>query len=407
MDLEFDIKAVDTAWKILQPDALEQIPGRSSLVRALMTNVKHQAFSIPVILHGPTGVGKLMLARLYAKAVLCEKASANGSSCNRCDKCVSFDRGQYGLTYVEHSTLDIALQDKPDTIEKYQKCLMVWANKVQEFLNASTINTPRRVVVLGQADRYPAEAFDVLLKAIEDLVDKTEGRFIRATRTTLVFLASDVNRVRRAGRSRCLDYRLRQLSDADSRDLFRSLVIKTGVPSDERALDMLVQAASGFPGRIKRIFYLVASTGAITVESVTEALKLDWAGDTANYLSALFNYRNMTSDFLRPKDNIDLSKQVRRIKSLLYQIRPQSQPVSPGMIAYHDAAFMYAQHDLVKVLSDKLIICGKAQGKSPVSLWQDLIELWVNSEITDDFSFSEVGRRTEYLLRSGDEINHR
>ena len=65
------------------------------------------------------------------------------------------------------------------------------------------------------------------------------------------------------------------------------------------------------------------------------------------------------------------------------------------------------QHDLVKALSDKLIICSKTQGKSLVSLWQELIELWVNSEITDEISFSEVGRRTEYLLRGGDEVSSR
>ncbi len=325
MAFRFDKAEIDGAWKILQPDALERVPGRSYVVRALTNNIKHQSFSIPVILHGPARVGKLMLARLYAKAVLCEKASPNGSSCNQCARCVSFDRSQGDFDYIEHSTLATALESKPDTIDKYRKCLMVWAYGVKEALISPAFNTPRRVVVLGEADRYPAEAFDVLLKAIEDLMDKNQGRFVRTTRTILVFLARDVNRVRRAGRSRCLDYRLRQLSDADSRDVFRSLITYTGVPSDDRALDMLVQAASGLPGRIKRIFYLVAKTGEITVESVTETLKLDWVGDTADYLSALFEHRNLTSDVLRPRDTVDLGKQVRRIKSFLYQIRPQSE----------------------------------------------------------------------------------
>ena len=238
-------------------------------------------------------------------------------------------------------------------------------------------------------------------------MDKNQGRFVRTTRTILVFLAGDVNRVRRAGRSRCLDYRLRQLSDADSRDIFRSLVNHTGVPSDERALDMLVQAASGLPGRIKRIFDLVASTGEITVESVTETLQLDWVDDTANYLSALFEYRNITRDALRPQETVDLNKQVRRTKSLLYQIMPQSEQSLLGVGAHRDVAFMHARHDLVKALSDKLIICSKTQGKSSVRLWQELIDLWVKSEITDVFSFSEVGSRTGYLLRSDDEVERR
>jgi DNA polymerase III gamma/tau subunit len=67
----------------------------------------------------------------------------------------------------------------------------------------TNLNSPavvrRRVVVILNADRSSREAFDALLKTLEE----------PKTPVTFILLASELKDVRLAGRSRCVLFRLR------------------------------------------------------------------------------------------------------------------------------------------------------------------------------------------------------
>src|SRR5205823_2450457 len=58
--------------------SFRDIVGRVSAVGQLTLRVRSRAHYHSLVLHGPMGVGKKTMARLYAKAILCERVTPQG-----------------------------------------------------------------------------------------------------------------------------------------------------------------------------------------------------------------------------------------------------------------------------------------------------------------------------------------
>ncbi len=97
--------------------------------------------------------------------------------------------------------------------------------------------TDRRVIAIANADAYEPEAFDVLLKTLEET----------PSATTFVLLARDLKGIRLAGQSRCVIYRLRPLGPAEAKQQARALFDSHTIVYDERVLDVLVAMSQGMP----------------------------------------------------------------------------------------------------------------------------------------------------------------
>ena len=79
------------------PHAFAQIIGHQTAVASLQNWFSSKAHSTPVILYGPEGVGKRTVARVYARALLCEGELQEGAApCDRCKACEYFD-SSFGL----------------------------------------------------------------------------------------------------------------------------------------------------------------------------------------------------------------------------------------------------------------------------------------------------------------------
>ena len=79
------------------PHAFAQIIGHQTAVASLQNRFSSKAHSTPVILYGPEGVGKRTVARVYARALLCEGELQEGAApCDRCKACEYFD-SSFGL----------------------------------------------------------------------------------------------------------------------------------------------------------------------------------------------------------------------------------------------------------------------------------------------------------------------
>ena len=129
---------------------LATILGHQRAAAALRQRVLRRHHDTGIILHGPPSVGKRTVARLYARALLCERPTETGEACGQCAECQSFLVSR-PIGYYE---LDTTRQGDEATAHKL----------VRELKEASF--AAKRVVVIGNADQYKNSAFDVLLKTI-------------------------------------------------------------------------------------------------------------------------------------------------------------------------------------------------------------------------------------------------
>ena len=84
------------------PRAFADIVGHQSAIQSLQDWFNAKAHGTSVILYGPKGVGKRTLARVYARALLCEGELQEGAApCGRCSACEHFEAGSFGLIELD------------------------------------------------------------------------------------------------------------------------------------------------------------------------------------------------------------------------------------------------------------------------------------------------------------------
>ncbi|MDO9183983.1 MAG: hypothetical protein Q7U04_16330, partial [Bacteriovorax sp.] len=74
-----------------RPKKFQEVIGQSHVTRALQNAIQTNKIGHAYMLVGTRGVGKTSVARIFSKAIRCEKLSSDGNACNECRSCLDFD----------------------------------------------------------------------------------------------------------------------------------------------------------------------------------------------------------------------------------------------------------------------------------------------------------------------------
>ena len=118
-----------------------------------------------LLISGPAGVGKRVLARAWAKTLLCETPLADGEACDQCGACHWFDTG----THPDYRELTLQEKENKEGETKLATAIDVeQARDTIEYVQMSTYRAGRRVVVIDPADGLNTAAANALLKVLEE-----------------------------------------------------------------------------------------------------------------------------------------------------------------------------------------------------------------------------------------------
>jgi DNA polymerase-3 subunit delta' len=119
------------------------------------------------LFHGEEGIGKLMLAREFAKALNCEGGAGPGESCGTCRPCRNIDAG----CHPNVSTL--TLEVNPDTGKLRQQIRIEQVRAAQEFLSLKAVGEGRKALIVDDAHLMNDNAMNALLKTLEEPPDRS------------------------------------------------------------------------------------------------------------------------------------------------------------------------------------------------------------------------------------------
>ena len=193
--------------------------GQEHVVTALTNALRDQRLPHAYLFTGTRGVGKTTLARIIAKALNCE-TGVSAEPCGQCRACTEIDAGRY----VDLVELDAASNTQVDNMREL----------LESALYAPTSGR-YKVYIIDEVHMLSRSAFNAMLKTLEEPPEHV--KFVLAT--------TDPQKIPVTVLSRCLQFNLKQIPQAQIRSQLQKILEAEGVAFEAPALGLLARAAQG------------------------------------------------------------------------------------------------------------------------------------------------------------------
>ena len=228
-----------------------QIVGQEAVVETLRNAVRTDRVSHAILFVGPRGTGKTSLARILAKAVNCTDLR-DGDPCDACDACVAIRDG---------TTLDVLEIDAASNRG---------INEVRDLRDRLAYppgHLRRKVYILDEAHQITRDAWNALLKSIEEPPDFV--LFLFASTEPSGFPPAILSRLQR--------YDVRRLTVPEIEGKLARILEADGRVVEPAALTLIARLAAGGMRDAESILDQLLATSA---DSITEAAGPGppWAG---------------------------------------------------------------------------------------------------------------------------------
>jgi DNA polymerase III subunit gamma/tau len=202
------------------------------------------------------------LARILARALLCDNLSEDQEPCNECDNCRAILDDSSGA-FVE---FDAASKGTIDNVRA-----------IVDELPFSVFGAPKRVYLLDEIHRMSRDAQDVLLKPLE------ERKFVG------LFCTTEPEKIRGAIRSRCEHYTIRKVTREDILARAKKILELESVAYEDDAILIVIDYSGGHVRDVLNRLEMIAQMGSVTVENTRAYLKLSVVATYYEVLLALDN----------------------------------------------------------------------------------------------------------------------
>lgn len=202
-----------------RPQTFAEVAGQEMVVAALSRAAAASAPAPAYLLSGTRGVGKTTIARIFAKALNCERGPA-AEPCNECPQCVRITRG----VHVDVTEIDGASNNSVED-----------ARALREHVGYAPMEGRYKVFIVDEAHMLSRSAFNALLKTLEEPPE----------RVVFIFATTEAHRFPVTIVSRCQHFVFRHLGeDALAAHLVKTLRAES-VQYDDSAVRLLARRAAG------------------------------------------------------------------------------------------------------------------------------------------------------------------
>ncbi|HYO12615.1 MAG TPA: DNA polymerase III subunit gamma/tau [Thermoanaerobaculia bacterium] len=262
-----------------RPQNFSSLVGQEPIVTALRNALQEGRIAQAYLFSGIRGVGKTTAARVLAKALNCERGPA-ADPCNECTPCIEITRGS-DLDVIE---VDAATYSKVEQVRE-----------LTESLKYGPARSRYKVVVLDEIHRLSRQAFDALLKIVEE----------PPAHLVFIFATTEIDAVPATILSRCQEFHFRRVPSAVLAAYLRTICDAEAITASDTALRLIARAGEGSVRDSVAILDQLATFGSGTI-SDEDAIRLLGGLDTALYHQVL-------AAVLRG-DGVAVSEAVRRVE---------------------------------------------------------------------------------------------
>ena len=219
---------MESLYRKYRPLTFESVVGQQHIVSTLEHAVAEGRLSHAYLFCGTRGTGKTTMARILAKALLCEKAegarAAGATGCNpdgTCPECTAIAEGTHPDVYE----LDAASRTGVDNVR-------------EEIINSVSFAPVRgayKVYIIDEVHMLTTQAFNALLKTLEE----------PPSHVIFVLCTTDPQKILETILSRCQRFDFHRISNDDIIGRLRYICEQEGFAFDEEALEVVARHARG------------------------------------------------------------------------------------------------------------------------------------------------------------------
>jgi DNA polymerase III subunit gamma/tau len=250
-------------YRRYRPQTFAAIVGQEHVTRTLRNAIANGQVAHAYLLAGVRGTGKTSIARLIAKAVNCPNAK-DGEPCDRCETCVAIREGRF-LDLIE---IDAASNRGIDEMRD-----------LRDKVRFAPSQGQYKVYVIDEAHQLTAEAFNALLKTLEE--PPPHAIFVLCTTESQRILGTIVSRTQR--------FDLRRIPHKGIVAQLAKIAEQESLTTEPAALEAIARHAQGSLRDAESMLDMVVAfaDGPITLKEVDALLgSSDWE-ETAALFDAL------------------------------------------------------------------------------------------------------------------------
>ena len=223
-----------------RPQDFAALIGQEPIVTALTNALGEGRIAQAYLFSGIRGVGKTTAARLLAKALNCEQGPT-ATPCNRCTPCREITAGA-DLDVIE---VDAATYSKVEQVRE-----------LTESLRYGPARDRYKVVVLDEIHRLSRQAFDALLKIVEE----------PPPHLVFVFATTEAEAVPATVLSRCQEFHFRRVAADTVAAHLASIAEAEGIAASPPALRLIARAGEGSVRDAVALLDQLATFGGGTID---------------------------------------------------------------------------------------------------------------------------------------------
>ena len=207
-----------------RPQDFASVVGQEPIITALRNGLKENRIAQAYLFSGIRGVGKTTAARVLAKALNCERGAERdrpaADPCNQCPPCQQITSG----TDLDVLEVDAATYSKVEQVRE-----------LTESLRYGPARDRYKVVVLDEVHRLSRQAFDALLKIVEE----------PPSHLVFVFATTEIDAVPATILSRCQEFQFRRVPSLVLAKHLRRISDAEQIGVSDTALRLIARAGEG------------------------------------------------------------------------------------------------------------------------------------------------------------------
>lgn len=208
-------------YRKYRPQKFSEFIGQENIVKTLTNAIKKGMISHAYLFSGPRGSGKTTLARLFAKAINCEKRKeGEAEPCNECQACREINEGK-SLDLIE---IDAASHRGIDEVRELREGAKFVPSRLKY-----------KIFILDEAHQLSKDAANALLKILEE--PPKHVIFILAT--------TEVHKIIPTIASRCQRFDFKRLNISEIVRKLEFICQKEGIKTENGVLELVAQNAEG------------------------------------------------------------------------------------------------------------------------------------------------------------------